>query len=167
MRSTSACEDGKALTSEKSNLNNALSGGDDNSSAYLQGAVFPRDVDLEQGNRPIAEVTRRSAQQRILLPYTNQNGSSIYLGDSGAGYPPQLYPNLTSGDQSLDLSYVNYEDKPLYSNSTLILGPLFLNDNVTLISMTVAINSECCTLLPLLACFTKPRSTRRHHADLV
>lgn len=134
------------LTLHKSNLNNALSGGGDDT-IFLQAAVYPHDIDLDQGDQAIALVTRSSVRGKILLPYTYENGSSAYLGDDGIGYPPKLFPNFTFGDQLSDQTHVLYDNKTLTSNSTLLLGPLFLQNNLTLISMTLAINSECLEFL--------------------
>ena len=129
------------LTLAKNNLENALSGGGDDA-ILLQAAVFPRFIEMGQGQQTITNATGSGGKDKILLPYTNEDGSAIYLGDVSGGYPPQLYPNFTDGDQTSNGTYIIYEGKALYSNSTLVLGPLFLHDNSSLISMTVAINSK-------------------------
>lgn len=129
------------LTLRKSNLNNALSGGD-NDTIFLQAAVYPHNIDLDQGKQVIARVTRSNARGQIILPYTYANGTLAYLGDDEIGYPPNLFPNFTFGEQLSDETHVMYDNKKLTSDSTLLLGPLFLHNNLTLISMTLAINSK-------------------------
>jgi len=125
-----------ALTLPKTDLQNALSGGVGDA-ILLQGAVFPRTAGANPGPQAIVNATGNGVQGQVMLPYTNENGSAIYLGDPGRGFPPQLYPNFTySGGQT------SYEGMPLYFDSTLLLGPLSLNDTSSLISMTIAINSK-------------------------
>jgi osomolarity two-component system sensor histidine kinase SLN1 len=164
------------LTPYKSNLNNALSGGADDT-IFLQAAVYPHNIELDQGNQAIALVTRSSARGELLLPYTYANGSLAYLGDDGIGYPPKLFPNFTFGEQLSDQTHVLYDNKRLTSNSTLLLGPFFLKNNLSLISMTLAINSEClqflntqfiptmfdCRVASAIAAFHHPRNS----ADLI
>lgn len=94
-------------------------------------------------NSEIALVTRDSARGKYLLPYTYENGTAAYLGDDGIGYPPKLYPNFTISEGNSDQTQIIYDNKALTANSTLLLGPLFLHNNVSLVSMTLAINSEC------------------------
>jgi osomolarity two-component system sensor histidine kinase SLN1 len=66
-----------------------------------------------------------------------ENGTPVLLGDDGPGYPPQLYPNLTYGDPPSDNNYAHYGDLLLDNNATLLLGPLFLKSNSSLLSLTV------------------------------
>lgn len=105
--------------------------------------MYPHNVNLEQGKQVIARATRSTVRGQILLPYTYANGTLAYLGDDEIGYPPNLFPNFTFGEQLSDQTHVIYDNKTLTSNSTLLLGPLFLQHNLTLISMTLAVNSEC------------------------
>jgi osomolarity two-component system, sensor histidine kinase SLN1 len=79
---------------------------------------------------------------KIQLPTTYANGTPVFLGDAGPGYPPQLYPNLTYGSQSSGLNNAVYDNKTLGYNSTLLLGPLFLHINSSLISLTMPINNN-------------------------
>lgn len=129
------------LTLQKSNLNNALSGGADDT-VFLQAAVYPHNIQSNGDNQEIALVTRTSALKRYLLPYTYENGTAAYLGDDEIGYPPNLFPNFTFGEGTSNMTHVVYDNKVLTTNSTLLLGPLFLHNNLSLISMTLAINSE-------------------------
>lgn len=58
------------------------------------------------------------------------------------GFPKELYPNLTYIDGATKVSRGLYEDRILVFNSVLILGPLYLNNSSSLISITVAINNN-------------------------
>ncbi|KIY04087.1 uncharacterized protein Z520_00779 [Fonsecaea multimorphosa CBS 102226] len=126
------------------NLVDALSGGTADA-VLLQAAVFPRRPRPDQGDSALSNATGRGAARQIVLPFTYSNGTAVLLGDSPSGYPPQLYPNLTYGDQPSDTTFALYEDKTLYNNSTLFLGPLFLRNksgNSSLISFTVPVNNN-------------------------
>ena len=87
----------------------------------------------------ISRATGRGALDQYVLG-TYPNGSTLYLGEStDAGYPAELYPNLTYHNNST----VSYKGLTLNNTSSLLLGPLFMpENNVTLISMTVAINNN-------------------------
>ena len=78
----------------------------------------------------------------IMLPGRSENGSRVFLGAPGSGFPPQLYPNFTENAQDQDGSYVSYGDRRLHAGSALMLGPLYLNNDSALISMTVAISNN-------------------------
>ncbi|KIW33413.1 uncharacterized protein PV07_00265 [Cladophialophora immunda] len=123
------------------NLLLALSGGNDDA-VLLQAAVFPRRPRPDQGDSALTNATGKGAASKIVLPFTYKNGTAVLLGDIGSGCPAQLYPNLTYGDQPSDTTFVIYEDKLLYNNSTLFLGPLFLHSNSSLVSLTVPINNN-------------------------
>lgn len=88
--------------------------------------------------QPIASVTGLGSIQRYELPYTYPNGTSVWLGDAGLGYPPDLYPNFTYPADPEAMT-VSYDGKELGPESTLLLGPLYIGNNVTLISMTVPV----------------------------
>lgn len=71
------------------------------------------------------------------------------LGDSGLGYPPSLYPNLTyeiTADVSNPLNATSQQTKvsafpdfPFNTTSALLLGPLAINATVSLLSITLPI----------------------------
>ncbi|ETN41293.1 uncharacterized protein HMPREF1541_03228 [Cyphellophora europaea CBS 101466] len=126
-----------AVGLEDANLEHAIAGGADKS-VYLQAAVYPRSGSNETGNQQITKVTGLGSIGEYQLPYTNPNGSKVYLGVGDLGYPPTLYPNFTYSDDP-DAMTVAYESVTLHINSTLLLGPLFLESNTSLISMTVAV----------------------------
>ncbi|EXJ55949.1 hypothetical protein A1O7_08880 [Cladophialophora yegresii CBS 114405] len=124
----------------KTNLEVTLSDGYENA-ILLQAAVFPRTTTPDQGNRALTYLTGPGITGNIALPSTYANGTPVMLGEDGPGYPPQLYPNLTY-DQSSDAYNAIYADKLLDNNSTLLLGPLFLRSNSSLLSLTLPINNN-------------------------
>ena len=104
--------------------------------------MFPRSDQLDSGGRALANATGEGAVGTITLPGTYANGSNIYIGDSEYGYPTQLYPNFTWSEQTHNVTYVSYNDRRLYYDTTLLLGPLYLDTHSALISMTVAVNNN-------------------------
>ena len=82
----------------------------------------------------------------IKLPYAYPNGTDVYLGEEGIGYPSELYPNLTYTTSTIKDTTTQatayYQDRPLSSNSTLFIGPLTINETYSLFSVTLAINNN-------------------------
>lgn len=82
----------------------------------------------------------------IPLPETYRNGTRVLLGDTGLGYPSNLYPNLTftstvfNGTFNISTAYFN--GKTLYGNTTIFVGPWLLNETFGLASITVPINNN-------------------------
>ena len=122
-------------------LRTALSGGIEDT-LLLQAAVFPRSDESDQGGQALVNTTGEGAVGTVTLPQSYGNGSEVYLGDAGLGYPPQLYPNFTWSDRTQNVTHISYNDRRLYYDSTLLLGPLYLDTDSALISMTVAINNN-------------------------
>lgn len=129
------------LGSLQNEISNALAGGIQDT-LLLQAAIFPRSDATDQGGRAIVNATGEGARNLIALPDTYSNGSQVYLGDPVAGYPPSLYPNYTWSDQTQNVTHINYNGLTMYYNSTLLLGPVYLNNDSALISMSVAINNN-------------------------
>ncbi|KAI2623735.1 osmosensing histidine protein kinase SLN1 [Xylaria nigripes] len=125
-------------------LQTALNAG--GASNLLQAKLFSRN---ETGDpNGLANVTAAEISE-ILLPYKAPDGSDIYLGDTGLGYPPALYPNIKYYDST--------DPDPLDPNRTvvvarpfpdiridskvdgLLLGPLVINQSYALISLTLPV----------------------------
>ena len=121
-------------------MQDSLSGGIDDT-LLLQAAIFPRSDQLDPTRGAIVNATGEGAVGTIQLPYASDNGSQLYLGDLGKGYPRELYPNFTWSGREENAS-VSYEDRTFTYDTTLLLGPLYLDDKSALISMTVAINNN-------------------------
>ena len=109
----------------------ALTGGG-TSAFLLQAAVSPNNITSGGSSSRVLNVTGTGYQANVCLPYNYPNGSAVYLGDDGIGYPPGLYPNFT---------YTNTDT--LYEGAivppTLFLGPLLVNESYALSSITMPI----------------------------
>lgn len=104
--------------------------------------MFPRSDQSDAGGRALVNATGEGAVGTITLPGSYENGSNIYIGDGGFGHPPQLFPNFTWNEQTQNVTYITYNDRRMYYDSTLLLGPLYLDTHSALISVTVAINNN-------------------------
>ncbi|KAF3392842.1 Two-component system protein B [Penicillium rolfsii] len=77
---------------------------------------------------------------KITLPYTDANGSAVTLGNGV--FPPTLYPNLTytqSSNGTSSWTVHAFPDFPLGLKTPLMLGPLWVNDSFSLVSLTLPI----------------------------
>ena len=87
-------------------------------------------------------VTGIGIGKAIQLPYFHPNGTPVYLGEPGLGYPPALYPNFTYNyTQSNELQTYIGSTKLDY-NTTFFIGPLNTNDSFSLFSVTMAVNNN-------------------------
>jgi hypothetical protein len=128
-----------------SDLEGALSGGGRNA-LLLQGIIYPKN-DTGIGNvHGLINVTGDGLAGTIPLPIKYPNGSQVYFGDPGPGFPPMLYPNLTFTYDRINSTYNQsnafLNNKPLYSNSTIFLGPYQVNATFAMVSLTVVINNN-------------------------
>lgn len=128
-----------------SDLEGALSGTGQNA-LLLQAIVFAKNATGTGDPRGILNVTGDGISGNIGLPYFDDNGTQVMLGDPGLGYPPNLYPNLTFTSSVVNSTYnasnAFYNGLPLFSDSTLVIGPWSLNQSFSLLSITVAINNN-------------------------
>ncbi|CEJ61363.1 hypothetical protein PMG11_09898 [Penicillium brasilianum] len=93
----------------------------------------------ENGDSPLLNVTSDTLPD-ITLPYTDANGTAVMLGDEV--FPPMLYPNLTytqSANDNSSWTVRAFSDYTLGLSTTLLLGPLWVNDSFSLISLTLPI----------------------------
>lgn len=126
----------------QADLSSAMS----NQQILVQAIIYPP---YDDGNvtarHGLVNVTGDGLQGQIELPSTYSNGSNVYLGDPGLGYPPTLYPNLTwhgspnSSNYSVQLEGYG---KNLDPRSILILGPLIIDENTALLSATTGISNN-------------------------
>jgi len=116
-------------------------------STLLQVTVFSRNG---TGNPAGLFKVTGDAASGIQLPCTYPNGSDIFLGDSGLGYPSMLYPNISyrststpdPADPSVNGTLASaFADFPLNSTSFLLLGPLQVNS--VLICLTLPHTTNC------------------------
>ncbi|KAF2214387.1 hypothetical protein CERZMDRAFT_95658 [Cercospora zeae-maydis SCOH1-5] len=106
----------------------------------LQAQIFPRNVSGPAGASSALNVTGTGIN--IELPWLNPQGNPVFLGDSQYGYPSALYPNLTvsqTGSGATAIYSATYNGQSLDLGSTLILGPLSVNDSFALLSLTLPI----------------------------
>ncbi|KAI1943352.1 hypothetical protein LOZ12_001712 [Ophidiomyces ophidiicola] len=113
--------------------------------SLYQAVVFSRDGTGDQHG--VLNVTG-SDTSPIALPYSHPNGTTVMLGDSGIGYPPMLYPNLTysvqtqedrDGESTNVTTVTAFDDLPLGLSTNLFLGPLRVNKTFALASLTLPI----------------------------
>ncbi|KAJ5485503.1 Two-component system protein B [Penicillium diatomitis] len=137
----------------KRNINgNTTSGNWDDSLLDFQSALGSRGYlslyqvmlysrDGKQGSSRLLNVTSDSLP-KITLPWTAENGSAVQLGSTV--FPPSLYPNITysesstKGGTSSPAAYA-FPDYPLNLHTALLLGPLWVNDSFSLVSLTLPI----------------------------
>lgn len=106
--------------------------------SLYQAILFPKNG---SGNESLLNVTSESVPE-ITLPYSYSNGSSVTLGSQDLGYPPMLYPNLTyvnSSDGDNSTTVLAFPDYILGLSSSLLLGPLKINNSFSLVSLTLPI----------------------------
>jgi len=108
----------------------------------LQAIIFPNTNDVPEALYGVVNVTGDGVNGTIKLPYTRPDGSPVYLGDSGLGYPRSLYPNLTYKRGPHNEAQTFIGQTQLQSNTTLFIGPLSINDSFALFSVTMAINNN-------------------------
>jgi osomolarity two-component system sensor histidine kinase SLN1 len=125
----------------KTDLHAALAGG---ASLLLQAVIFPSNAEGLAGASPLVNATSNSRASSYRLPYQGSNGSPYTLGEGRLGYPPELYPNLTyvpaplPGAPNATSAYV-FDNRTVNRNDTLLLGPLQIDPNSALLSLTVPI----------------------------
>lgn len=68
----------------------------------------------------------------VELPSTYPNGTHVRLGDPGVGFPASLYPEIF-----IERDVTRTRDQILYTNSTILLGPLQINASYSLLSLTI------------------------------
>ena len=106
----------------------------------VQSQLRARNVSGPAGHQSVLNVTGTGATN-IELPWTEGSGRRVYLGQGTLGYPPPLYPNLTvsEGNASSGSYVAVYQEQTLGLGSNLILGPLTITDNFSLMSMTLPV----------------------------
>lgn len=112
----------------------------------LEAQVFSKNGTGVGGPYGLLNVSSPTIANAIPLPFLNPNGTSVYLGDNGTGYPVELYPNLTYTSKVVNSTF-NQSDafwngQQLYDNSTIFLGPWLLNGSFALVSLTVPVVND-------------------------
>lgn len=117
-------------------------GGVGTSQYLLQSRVVSKNGTGSGGPYGLINATSNSIAD-IQLPYNYDNGTAVFLGDDGLGYPPNLYPNLTFTSTVLNSTFNQsnafFNGGPLQRNSSIFLGPWQLNDSFALVSITIPV----------------------------
>jgi osomolarity two-component system sensor histidine kinase SLN1 len=108
----------------------------------LQAIIYPNDYQVPEARYGIVNVTGDGIQGQFKLPYTYPNGSSVYLGDPGMGFPPALYPNFTYTQGPDNQTQVFIGHRLLNPSSVFLIGPLTTNATFSLFSLTMSINNN-------------------------
>lgn len=128
-----------------SDMQSALSGGG-SSNMLLEAQVFSQNGTGVGGPYGLLNVSSPTIANAIPLPFLGLNGTSVYLGDNGTGYPVELYPNLTYTstvvNSTFNQSDAFWNGQQLYDNSTIFLGPWLLNGSFALLSLTVPVIND-------------------------
>ena len=123
-------------------LQSALSGFG-TSALLFQAQLVSKNGTGSKGPYGLVNVTGADVIGQIPLPYKNADGTPVYLGDNGTGYPSILYPNLnftsTPVNSTFNTSTAYYDGVMLHADSTLLLGPWLVNESLALISLTLPI----------------------------
>lgn len=123
-------------------MNSAISGGGSiGQSLLLQSIVFPRNDSGVGGPYGVLNTTSSTWNHTLELPLQNPDGSPVFLGDPGLGYPPPLYPNFTYFSEQYNATYRDAHARTngielSYDSSSLLLGPWQVSNNLTLVSLT-------------------------------
>lgn len=126
----------------RGDLQSALSGFG-TSALLFQARIVSKNGTGTGGSYGLVTVTGSDIVGKIPLPYQNANGTPVYLGDDGTGYPPNLYPdlNFTSAaiNSTFNTSSASYDGAVLNPDSTLLMGPWLVNESFALVSLTLPI----------------------------
>jgi osomolarity two-component system sensor histidine kinase SLN1 len=129
----------------RSDMGSAISGGGSIGQALLlQSMVFPMNASGPNGPYSVLNTTSSVWNHTLELPLRNEDGSPVYLGDDGLGYPPALYPNLTYFSGQYNETYNDARAQAdgmtlTYASSPLFLGPWQVNETFSLVSLTVPV----------------------------
>jgi osomolarity two-component system sensor histidine kinase SLN1 len=137
--------------SASSDIQSALAGG--GLSALLQVVVFARNQTRNDTRNDTRLFNATTSTGGIEIPGVfHPNGSQVFLGDDGLGFPPALYPNISyseipgtpdPADSSNNLTLVSaFADFPLNQTAVLVLGPFQINSSYALLSMTLPITDD-------------------------
>lgn len=112
----------------------------------LEAQVFSKNGTGVGGPYGLLNVSSPTITNAVPLPFLNPNGTSVYLGDNGTGYPVELYPNFTYTstvvNSTFNQSDAFWNGEQLYDNSTIFLGPWLLNGSFALLSVTVPVVND-------------------------
>lgn len=126
----------------RSDMNSAIGGGSSTGqSLLLQSIVYPRNGSGLDGPWGVLNTTSSIWNRTLELPLKHPDGSQVFLGDEGLGYPPPLYPNFTFFSEQYNDTYRDARARTngmelSYKSKSIMLGPWQVSDNLTLVSLT-------------------------------
>lgn len=149
------------------------------STGLLQARLYSRN-ETGASNTGFFNVTSPNVPE-IFLPYQDESGASVRLGDPGFGYPPMLYPNISYvplGYQNRirnNTSAIAAEAFPgvrIFRDGGVLLGPLVLNDSAALLSVSIPVRDNndtfilgYMTVVALASSLTNVRESREGLGD--
>lgn len=126
-------------------MGSAVSGGGSiGQSLIVQSMIFPKNDTGVNGPYAVLNTTSSMWNHTLELPLRNEDGSPVYLGDEGLGYPPALYPNFTYSTGQYNATYndARVESNGIelnYASHPLLLGPWEVSDTLALVSLTMPV----------------------------
>ena len=132
-------------TRARADMASAVGGGGSIGQALLlQSMVFPKNDTGVAGPFSVLNTTSSMWNHTLELPTRNADGTPVYLGDEGLGYPPALYPNFTYFSEAYNETYRSAAVRTngielRYDSPPLLLGPWQVNGSFSLVSLTMPI----------------------------
>lgn len=126
----------QTLNSTDQNLQSSLVGLQQETLA-LQAALWPTTGQPNVTNQPNMSFNDLSA-----LPEEAAPRSALWFGGSDLSQYPTLYPNLTYANGPGNTSIASFNSRTLDVQSSVLLGPLQLNDTFVLFSITRAVTDQ-------------------------
>lgn len=136
-------------TSAQADLAAVFDGGHQ-TTMLLQAQIWPKNYSGLAAGQEVLAATASSAEGVLALPLTYDNGTTVHLGDSGQGYPLNLYPNMTFSSYQLNdtfsQTHATYEGHILNETGSILLGPWEVNKTFSLMSLTVPVINNTSSL---------------------
>ena len=112
----------------------------------LETQVFSKNGTGVGGPYGLLNVSSPAIANTIPLPVLDSDGTPVYLGENGTGYPVQLYPNLTYTSTVINSTFNRsdafWNGQRLDEDTIIFLGPWVLNGSFALISLTVPVVND-------------------------
>ncbi|KAJ4404486.1 Histidine kinase osmosensor [Didymella pomorum] len=116
----------------------ALFSGSARTRMAVQARIYRRDTSDE-----VLFSRTANSMLNVQLPYNGANGQPATFGDPDYGFVPELYPRFDVTAIPVNDSFSryegNYEGRPINNDSYLFSGPYKVNDDLSLVSITLPI----------------------------
>ncbi|KAF2091075.1 hypothetical protein K490DRAFT_33622 [Saccharata proteae CBS 121410] len=121
----------------------AVFDGGQQTNLLLQAQIWPKSYTGSEENNAVIQATGSEIAGQFALPEYYENGTQVYFGDPGPGYPPALYPNMTFTTLQINDTYnqtvAHFDGQTLNQNGNLLIGPWQINSTFSLISLTIPV----------------------------